>query len=101
MVEYELPSLASLATRLEGVGSRVGAEELSLYIRRKDVLAVMKELEQKSVETVISTLRKRLEKHFKSEFDEVILSQPHIPPSIVLCNMLCSLFASHGARSYG
>ena len=30
------------AVRMDGVGSRVHGEELSLYIRRKDVLAVLK-----------------------------------------------------------
>ena len=34
MVTYEFPSLSDLATRMEGVGSRVREEELALYIRR-------------------------------------------------------------------
>lgn len=34
MITYELSSLASLATRMEGIGTRVREEELALYIRR-------------------------------------------------------------------
>lgn len=71
MIEYEFASLSALANRLEGVGSRVKDEELSLYIRRKDVLNVIKELESKTLESMIINLKKRLEKHFKSEFDLV------------------------------
>ena len=63
MVSYEFPALSALAgnltcllvstptvcryvcmyvVRMDGVGSKVHGEELSLYIRRKDVLAVLK-----------------------------------------------------------
>ena len=56
---------------MDGVGSKVHGEELSLYIRRKDVLNVVKELDLKTLEINIATMRKRLEKHFKSEFDVV------------------------------
>lgn len=69
MIEYEFASLSALATRLDGVGSRVNDEELSLYIRRKDVLNVIKEMESKTLETMVVNLKKRLEKHFRSEFD--------------------------------
>jgi hypothetical protein len=71
MVEYEFPSLSALATRMDGVGNRVADEELSVYIRRKDVLNVIKELEHKTMGAVVTNLRKRLEKHYKSEFDGV------------------------------
>lgn len=71
MVEYEFPSLSALATRMDGVGNRVADEELSVYIRRKDVLNVIKELEHKTMDAVVTNLRKRLEKHYKSEFDGV------------------------------
>ena len=71
MVEYEFPSLSALALRMDGVGSRVNDEELSVYIRRKDVLNVIKELEHKTIDVVVANLRKRLEKHYKSEFDAV------------------------------
>lgn len=71
MVEYEFPSLSLLAVRLDGVGGRVTDEELSLYIRRKDVLNVMKELEGKSLDTIVFNLYKRIEKHFRSDFDQV------------------------------
>lgn len=71
MVEYEFPSLSALAVRLDGVGKKVNDEELSLYIRRKDVLNVIKELESKTLDSMVSSLAKRLEKHFKSEFDSV------------------------------
>eukprot|EP00981_Chlorochromonas_danica_P009700 scaffold2799_cov159-Ochromonas_danica.AAC.17 len=69
MVEYEFPSLSALASRIEGVSNKVSDEELSLYIRRKDVLNVVKELEARTIDNMVSNLRKRVEKHFRSEFD--------------------------------
>lgn len=69
MVEYEFPSLSALAGRIEGVSSKVSDDELSLYIRRKDVLSVVKELEARTVDAMIASLRKRLEKHFKCDVD--------------------------------
>jgi hypothetical protein len=71
MVQYEFPSLSALAIRLDGVGKKVNEEELSLYIRRKDVLNVVKEVELKTLESMVSTMYKRLLKHFRSEFDVV------------------------------
>lgn len=71
MVTYEFPSLASLAARLDGIGKRVNDEELSLYIRRKDITNVIKELEMKTLEQKVGALRRRLEKHFASDFDAV------------------------------
>lgn len=73
MVQYEFPQLSQLAIRMDGVSvnSKVNEEELSLYIRRKDVLNVIKELELKTLETSVVTLRKRLDKHMKSDFDVV------------------------------
>ena len=71
MVQYEFPELAALSVRLDGLGKRVNEEELSLYIRRKDVLNVVKELDLKTLEGMVSTMRKRLVKHFKSDFDVV------------------------------
>eukprot|EP01034_Spumella_vulgaris_P021879 gene21879-27954_t len=70
MVSYEFPALSALAVRMDGLGDRVNEEELSLYIRRKDVLNVVKEVEVvKTLEANILTLRRRLEKHFQSEHD--------------------------------
>lgn len=69
MVAYEFPSLSVLAARMDGVGNRVADEELSVYVRRKDVLGVINEMQHKTIETVVTNLRKRLEKHFKSDFD--------------------------------
>lgn len=71
MVSYEFPSLSALASRMDGVGSRVHEDEMSMFVRRKDVLNVIKELELKTLEVAISNMRKRLEKHFKSEYDMV------------------------------
>ena len=71
MVQYEFPSLSALAVRLDGVGRKVNEEELSLYIRRKDVLNVVKELEMRTLESMVVTMYKRLLKHFKSEYDTV------------------------------
>ncbi len=53
------------------IGTKVNEEELSLYIRRKDVLNVVKELELKSLEGMVVTMRKRLLKHFRSDYDLV------------------------------
>ena len=66
MVTYEFPSLSDLAIRMEGIGGRVREEELSLYIRRKDVLTVVKELDAKKLDLSVSELRKRLQKHCDS-----------------------------------
>jgi len=63
MITYEFPELSSLATRMEGVGTRVKIEELALYVRRKDVLSVVALLDQKKLEAGITTMRSRLEKH--------------------------------------
>ena len=71
MVTYEFPSLSDLATRLEGIGNRVREEELALYVRRKDVLTVVKELDQKKLDASVSSLRKRLDKHCDSSDEKV------------------------------
>jgi len=88
MVAYEFPALSALAIRLDGVGKKVHDEELSLYIRRKDVLNVVKELELKSLENMVITMRKRLLKHFKSDMDVVSFKKAtflfHVP-FCVLC----------------
>eukprot|EP01038_Epipyxis_sp_PR26KG_P007336 gene7336-10000_t len=69
MVSYEMPALSQLAVRMDGIGSKVNEEELSLYIRRKDVIGVVKELDMKTLENSIINMKKRLDKHFKSDFD--------------------------------
>lgn len=71
MVEYEFPALSALALRIDGIGKKVNDEDLSLYIRRKDVLSVIKELENKTLDSLIGNLSKRIEKHFKCDTDLV------------------------------
>ncbi len=71
MVDYEFPSLSALAVRIDGIGKKVSDEDLSLYIRRKDVLSVIKELENKTLDSLVTNLSKRIEKHFKCESDSV------------------------------
>ena len=88
MVAYEFPALSALAIRLDGVGKKVHDEELSLYIRRKDVLNVVKEMELKSLENMVLTMRKRLLKHFKSEFD-LVSRKASLSAVCVLTRMLC------------
>ena len=66
MVSYEFEHLADLVTRMDGVGSRVREEELGLYVRRKDVLTVAKELDPYKVESGIKNMKKRLQKHFNA-----------------------------------
>lgn len=88
MVSYEFPALSALAVRMDGVGNRVNEEELSLYIRRKDVLNVVKEIENvKALEANIVTLRKRLEKHFLCEAYVVSRSTPMLCQSLLMCYM--------------
>jgi hypothetical protein len=86
MVSYEFPALSALAVRMDGLGNRVNEEELSLYIRRKDVLNVVKEVEViKTLEVKIAMLRRRLEKHFQSEQDTV---RTHLEVKLKLPNYL-------------
>jgi hypothetical protein len=78
MVEYELPSLSALALRIDGIGKKVDNEDLSLYIRRKDVLSVIKELDSKSLDALVSSLAKRIEKHFKSDNNQDLSVLPRM-----------------------
>lgn len=94
MVAYEFPALSALATRMDGVGSRVNEEELSLYIRRRDVINVVKELDQRHVESSISALWKRLLKHFKSEYDAVSAQYHSLHAFAFDLNQLCAVFIS-------
>jgi hypothetical protein len=55
---------------MEGVGNRVREEELALYVRRKDVVSVVKELDSKTLENSIGKMYQRLEKHFSSAEDQ-------------------------------
>ncbi len=85
MVSYEFPALSALAVRMDGVGHRVNEEELSLYIRRKDVLNVVKEVEVvKTLEVNISSLRRRLVKHFASEY-EAVSAPLHLSCVVLVC----------------
>jgi effector-binding domain-containing protein len=70
MVSYAFPALSVLASRMEGVGNRVREEELALYVRRKDVVSVVKELDSKTLENSIGKMYQRLEKHFSSAEDQ-------------------------------
>jgi hypothetical protein len=83
MVEYEFPSLSALAVRIDGIGKKVNDEDLSLYIRRKDVLSVIKELENKTLDSLVSSLSKRIEKHFKCETDSVSI-ETHLSANATL-----------------
>lgn len=75
MLEYEFPALSDLMQRLDDIRSRVKDEELSVYIRRKDVIAVTKDLDKKKVEELVINMKKRLEKHFSCP-DDVNLGIP-------------------------
>jgi Exocyst complex component Sec3 len=55
MVSYSFPQLSALMMRMDSVGSRVRDEELALYVRRKDVLSVVKELDIKALPPMIRT----------------------------------------------
>lgn len=63
MISYEFPSLIELSTRMDGIVNRVRDEELSLYIKRRDVLAAVKDLDPKKMEALIVSMRSRLLKH--------------------------------------
>lgn len=75
MLEYEFPALSELIQRLEDIRSRVKDEELSVYVRRKDVLAVVKDLDKKKLDESLVNMKKRLEKHFSSS-DDINLGIP-------------------------
>ena len=51
------------------VGARVREEELSLYVRRKDVITVAKELDQKKLSESVGNIVQRLTKHFANKED--------------------------------
>lgn len=63
MIAYECPGMSNLADRINGVSGRVNKEELGLYVPRKEVTAVFKELTPKALEANIISMKKRLEKH--------------------------------------
>ena len=72
MLSYELPELASIASRMEGLGERVKMEELALYVRRKDVLSVVNGLDSRTLETAISHMKTRTRKHLGADATEDI-----------------------------
>ena len=69
MVSYSFPQLSALMARMDSVGTRVREEELALYVRRKDVIAVVKEIDGKLLTGSIEKMYKRLEKHCASPDD--------------------------------
>lgn len=74
MVLYTFPMLAALAKNMEGVGSRVSDEQLALYVRRKDVIAVIKELDIIHLDQSVLAMRKRLDKHCISSDQDATLA---------------------------
>jgi hypothetical protein len=69
MVSYSFPQLSALMARMDSVGTRVREEELALYVRRKDVVSVVKELDGRHLADSIGKMYKRLEKHCLSTDD--------------------------------
>jgi hypothetical protein len=63
MISYECPGMSNLFDRIGGVSGRVNKEELGLYVPRKEVMAVFKDLNAKTFQANIVNMRKRLEKH--------------------------------------
>jgi hypothetical protein len=70
MLAYEFAELASITSRMEGLGERVKMEELALYVRRKDVLTVINGLDARTVEYGISSMRSRNRKHCATSYGE-------------------------------
>jgi hypothetical protein len=69
MVSYSFPLLSALMARMDSVGARVREEELALYVRRKDVVSVVGELDGKQLVDAVGKMYKRLEKHCASADD--------------------------------
>jgi hypothetical protein len=71
MLAYKFPELASIAEKIEnvGLGDRVRMEELALYVRRRDVLAVVQSMDKKSLENGISEMGSRMKRHLFSASD--------------------------------
>ena len=69
MVSYSFPQLSALMARMDSVGARVREDELALYVRRKDVVSVVKELGGRQLSDSIGKMFKRLEKHCLSTDD--------------------------------
>ena len=69
MVSYSFPQLSALMARMDSVGTRVREEELALYVRRKDVVSVVGELDGKQLMDAVGKMYKRLEKHCASADD--------------------------------
>jgi hypothetical protein len=70
MLAYEFAELASITSRMEGLGERVKMEELALYVRRKDVLTVINGLDARTVEYGISSMRSRNRKHCATSYGD-------------------------------
>lgn len=66
MISYECPGMSNLFDRIGGVSGRVNKEELGLYVPRKEVVAVFKDLNAKSFHSNIVNMYKRLAKHCSS-----------------------------------
>jgi hypothetical protein len=64
MISYEMPAFSALSIKIDGVEKRANKEELSIYVRRQDVIKVISSLTTKSVEGSLGVMRKRLDKHF-------------------------------------
>lgn len=73
MLSYELPDLASITSRMEGLGDRVKMEELALYVRRKDVLSVINGLDARTLEHAIARMKQRMRKHCAADAAEDVL----------------------------
>ena len=71
MIQYEFSALSSIYSRMEGLGERVKMEELALYVRRKDVIVVVNELDAKKMENGISNMRHRMKKHVSNDSEEM------------------------------
>jgi len=73
MLSYEVPDLASITSRMEGLGDRVKLEELALYVRRKDVLSVINGLDARTLEHAIASMKQRMRKHCAADAAEEVL----------------------------
>ena len=50
MISYEFPGVSLLIERMNSVGARINKNELALFVRRKDVVQLAKDLEPKAVD---------------------------------------------------
>lgn len=66
MVSYEFPNVSYIIERMNHLGSRANDRELTLFMRRQNIIDLSKSLSSKCVEVSIYAMYNRLKKHFST-----------------------------------